>query len=122
MDFGGVCVFQKQMTGLSFPSFASEYKRDDRPRRAFCAGAFLIAFSQGYLVMPTHGSILSRLMVGCNVFAPGSPETNLRNKPKNIVRTEAVNTVTRYSERFARLLPRAVRRFSILGWPPFLGC
>jgi len=97
MDFGGVSCFQKQMTGLSFPSFASECKRDARPRRAFCAGAFLMLFSQGYLVMPTHGSILSRLMVGCNVFAPGSPETNLRNESKNIVRTERLKIVTRYN-------------------------
>jgi hypothetical protein len=51
MDLRRGFVFSKnKMTGLSFPSFASECKRDDRPRRAFCAGAFLIAFPRDTLL------------------------------------------------------------------------
>ena len=87
------------MTGLSFPSFASECKRDDRPRRAFCAGAFLIAFFPGIPVLPTHGSILSRPDGCLHRFTTGRSETNLRNEPENIVRMDRVKIVTRYTQR-----------------------
>jgi hypothetical protein len=69
------------------------------PRRDFCAGAFLMAFSLGYPVLPTHGSILSRPDGCLHWFTTGRPETNLRNESENIVRTEEVKIVTRYTIR-----------------------
>jgi len=59
------------MTGLSFPSFASECKRDDRPRRAFCAGAFLIAFFPRDTLFCLHTAVsYPDLMVACTDSPP----------------------------------------------------
>ena len=38
-------------------------------------------------------------MSACNGFTTGSLEANVRNEPENIVRTDGVKIVTRYSNR-----------------------
>ena len=96
MDFGGVSCFSKnKLLGSASRASPRSSKRDDR-HGAFCAVAFRIGFSQGYPALPTHSSILSRLMAACNGFNPRSPETNLRNEPEHIVRTERLKIVIRY--------------------------
>ena len=83
MDFGGVSCFSKQ-NWAQLPELRPRSVNATTAPARFLRRGLPYGFSLGYLVMPTHGSILSRLMVGCNVFAPGSPETNLRNEPENI--------------------------------------
>ncbi len=54
----GSC-FQNQNTGISFRA-CPRSENAKTPRRAFGAGAFLMDFVAGYLVVPTQRSILSR--------------------------------------------------------------
>src|SRR2546425_11684766 len=59
IGFGGVCVFKKQNTGISFRA-CPRSPNAKTPRRAFCAGAFLMNFLAGYPVLPIQERILSR--------------------------------------------------------------
>jgi len=57
--FRRVSCLQKQNTGISFRACLG-VKTRSQPRRAFCAGAFLMDFLAGYPVLPIQRSILSR--------------------------------------------------------------
>ena len=76
----GSC-FQKQNTGISFRA-CPRSQNAKTPRRAFCAGAFLMDFLAGYPVLPIQEGILSRP----RAMALTPPESNLRNTVENIAR------------------------------------
>src|SRR5580693_5302268 len=60
IGFGGVCVSKNRILG-SASELVLGVKNAKTPRRAFCAGAFLMGFLAGYPVLPTQEGILSRL-------------------------------------------------------------
>src|SRR5260370_42376955 len=75
-----------------------------QPRRAFCAGAFLIDFLAGYPVLPIHRSILSRSHPLPTPGLPTSSSRNVTNAPANIVRMERGKIVTHYNmEDYSRM-------------------
>ena len=69
------------------------------PRRASCAGAFLMDFLAGYPVLPTQQSILSRPHPLPALWPPTPSERNVANAPENIVRMERRKIMTHYSRR-----------------------
>src|ERR1019366_6867955 len=76
------------------------------PRRAFCAGAFLMDFLAGYPVLPIQRSILSRPHPLPAPWLPTPSERNVTNASENIVRMKRGKIVTHYrSAPIARARP-----------------
>jgi len=68
-----------------------------QPRRAFCAGAFLMDFLAGYSVLPIQRSILSRPHPLPAPWLPTPSEKIATNAPENIVRMKRGKIVTHYT-------------------------
>src|SRR5713226_9653068 len=103
MDFGGVSCFPKTNHWAQLPElWPRSVNATTAPAPLFAPGPSLWLFSQGYPVPPTHNSILSRPDGCLDRFTTGRSETNLRNDPENIVRTEGVKIVTRYTQAVRR--------------------
>ena len=88
----GSC-FQKQNTGISFRACLG-VKTRSQPRRAFCAGAFLMGFSRGIPRLPIQRSILSRPHPLRAPWLPTHSDRNVTNAPENILRMERGKIVT----------------------------
>src|ERR1019366_293666 len=108
IGFGGVRVFKNRILGSASRACLGVQTRS-QPRRAFCAGAFLMDFLAGYPVLPIQRSILSRPHRLPAPWLKTPSDRNVTNAPENIVRMKRGKIVTRY--RLSRVL---------LGQRPFL--
>jgi hypothetical protein len=75
------------------------------PRRAFCAGAFLMDFLAGYPVLPIQRSILSRPHPLPAPWLPTPSDRNVTNAPENIVRMKRGKIVTHYTMEEGECIP-----------------
>src|ERR1019366_4294236 len=91
----GFLFFKNRILG-SASELVLGVKMRSQPRRAFCAGAFLMDLLAGYPVLPIHRSILSRPHPLPAPWLPTPSERNVTNAPENIVRMKRGKIVTHY--------------------------
>src|ERR1019366_7991096 len=95
IGFGGVRVFKNRILGSASEPVLG-VKNAKTPRRAFCAGAFLMDFLAGYPVLPIQRSILSRPNPLSAPWLPTPSERNVTNALENIVGMKQGKIVTHY--------------------------